>query len=169
MRFSAAAAVLALCALGCDAGLKPEVSSTYCPAGICGVVHFVGAVPDSTDWVRIVVYRAVPDSLSQLVSFAGFSDALPLGTDSAIYRCCITPLVPGAYAWVLVVWKHLGVLTVTSAPTLLREAGSYYDPADSTKLGTVTVPAAGGAGGINMVADYGTMKSISDFFPPAAP
>ena len=167
MRFPAAATILALCVLDCDGGLNPEVSTTFCPTGICGVVHFRGAVPDSTDYVRVVVYQAIPDSLDQLIAFAGVSDALPLGPDSAIYTCCITPLAPGAYAWVLVVWKKVGVLDVNSAPALLREIGSYYDPADTTTLGSVTVPASGGTGGIDMVADYGRMRSISDFFPPA--
>ncbi len=168
MRFPAAAAVVLLGALGCDAGLKPEVPSAACTSGICGIVHFRGAVPDSTDYVRVAVYQVVPDSLDQLLSFAGFSDPLPLGPDSAIYTCCITPLAPGSYAWVLVVWKHLGPLDATTAPTLLRVAGSYLDPADSTRLGSVTV-GGGGSGGIDVVADFGKMRSVSDFFPPAAP
>jgi hypothetical protein len=169
MRFPAAAAVLVLCALGCDAGLEPELPSTACPSGICGVVHFLGAVPESTDYVRVAVYQTVPDSLDQLLSFAGFSDPLPLGPDSAIYRCCITPLAPGTYAWVLVVWKQLGPLDATSAPALLRVAGSYFDPADTTRLGAVTVAAAGGTGSIDIVADFGKMRSLSDFVPPPAP
>ena len=168
MRLPVPAAVLLLCALGCDAGLHPEVPTTACATGICGVVHFRGAVPDSTDYVRVAVYQSLPDSLDQLLSFAGFSDPLPLGPDSAIYRCCITPLAPGSYAWVLVVWKQLGPLDATTAPALLRVAGSYLDPADSTRLGTVSVD-GGGAGGIDIVADFGKMRSISDFFPPGAP
>jgi hypothetical protein len=167
MGFRAAAAVLALCALGCDAGLKPEVASTNCPSGICGVVRFRGAVPDSTDYVRIIVYDSVPRSLPDLIAFAGFSDPLPLGADSARYTCCITPLAPGSYAWVLAVWKKVGPLDVNSAPDLLRELGSYLDPADTTMLGAVVVPPGGGVGGIDIVADFGRMHSLSDFFPAA--
>jgi hypothetical protein len=165
MRFPAAA-LLVLFALSCDGGLTPQLTSTTCAVGICGVVHFRGAVPDSTDYVRVVVYRTVPASLSQLTSFAGFSDPLPLGPDSARYTCCITPLPPGAYAWVLVVWKKVGVLDVNSAPALLRAAGSYLDPADTTRLGVATVPAGGGARGVDIVADFGRLQSISAFFPP---
>jgi hypothetical protein len=165
MRFAPAAALLALAALRCDGGLKPVLAGTSCPAGICGVVHFLGVPPDSTDYVRIVVYATAPDSLDQLVQFAGFSDPLPLGADSAVYSCCITPLAPGSYAWVLVVWKKVGVLTIATAPTLLREIGAYLDPADTTRFGAVVVPANGGADGVDMVADYGHMRSISDFFP----
>ena len=167
MRLFAAAAVPLFLALGCDGGLHPELSPTACTAGICGVVRFRGVVPDSTDYVRVVVYQAVPDSLDQITSFAGFSDPLPLGPDSARYTCCITPLAPGAYAWVLVVWKKLGALDVNSAPALLMAAGSFLDPADTTRLGTVTVPPAGGAGGIDIVADFGQLQSISAFFPAA--
>ena len=168
MRFSAVVVGLVSVALGCDGGLQPEIASTSCPVGICGVVHFRGAAPDSTDYVRVVVYQAIPESLSQVVAFAGFSDPLPLGPDSARYTCCITPLAPGAYAWVLVVWKKLGVLDVNSAPALLMAAGSYLDPADTTRLGAVTVPAGGGTGDVNIVADFGRLQSISTFFPPAA-
>jgi hypothetical protein len=167
MRISAAAVLLPL-ALGCDGGLQPERTATGCAVGICGVVHFRGAVPDSTDYVRVVVYQAVPDSLSQVAAFAGFSDPLPLGPDSAQYTCCITPLPPGAYAWVLVVWKKLGVLDVNTAPALLRAAGSYLDPADTTRLGVVTLPAGGAVGSVDIVADFGRLQSISAFFPPAA-
>jgi len=165
---AAAAALLLPIVLGCDGGLRPETASANCPAGICGIIHFRGAVPDSTEWVRVVVYATAPTSASQLVQFAGLSDVLPLGVDSAFYSCCVAPLPAGAYAWVIVVWKKLGALDVNTAPDLLREVGAYADPADTTQFGTVVVPGGGGAGGVNMVADYGKMRSISDFFPPAA-
>jgi len=167
-RAAAAAALLLALALGCDGGLQPETASANCPTGICGIIHFRGAVPDSTEWVRVVVYATAPTSASQLVSFAGLSDVLPLGVDSAFYSCCVAPLPAGSYAWVIVVWKKLGALDVNTAPDLLREIGAYPDPADTTQFGTVVVPGGGGAGGVNMTADYGRMRSISDFFPPAA-
>ncbi|HTT69464.1 MAG TPA: hypothetical protein VMF70_15675 [Gemmatimonadales bacterium] len=167
MRFPAVAAVLVPLAISCDGGLQPQVSSTSCPVGICGVVHFRGAVPDSTDYVRVVVYDSVPRSLDQLIAFAGFSDPLPLGPDSATYSCCITPLAPGAYAWVLVVWKKLGALDVNTAPYLLEAAGSYLDPADTTRLGVVVVPAQGGARGVDILADFGRMQSLGAFLSPA--
>jgi hypothetical protein len=66
---------------------------------------------------------------------------------------------------VLVVWKKLGVLNANTAPALLREAGAYLDPADTTRFGTVVVRGGTGAGGVDMVADFGKMRSISDFFP----
>jgi hypothetical protein len=169
LRLAAAAAALAPLALSCDGGLKPEIASADCPVGICGVVHFRGAVPDSTDYVRVLVYATIPQSAAELINFVGFSDPLPLGTDSAHYTCCITRLPPGPYGWVLVVWKKLGILDPNSAPTLLREAGAYLDPADTTRFGTVVVPSSAGAGGIDMVADFGRMRSISDFFPAASP
>ena len=166
MRFSAAA-LLVISVVSCDGGLTPQITSTTCTVGICGVVRFRGAVPDSTDYVRVVVYDSIPRNVSQLAAFAGFSDPLPLGPDSARYTCCITVLPPGPYAWVLVVWKKIGALDVTTAPALLQEAGSYLNPADTTQLGVVTVSATGGVGGVNMVADFGHLRSISSFFPPA--
>ena len=164
---AAAVALLLPLVLGCDGGLKPETPSTNCPAGICGTVHFRGAVPDSTEWVRVVVYASVPKNASELTAFAGFSDVLPLSVGSAFYTCCITPLPPGSYGWVLVVWKKLGALVPTTAPDLLRELGAYQDAVDTTRFGTVVVPSDGGIGGIDIVADFGKMRSISDFFPSA--
>jgi hypothetical protein len=164
----AAAALLAPLVLSCDGGLKPEIASTNCPVGICGVVHFRGAVPDSTDYVRVLVYASIPQSAAELTNFVGFSDPLPLGTDSASYTCCITSLPPGPYGWVLVVWKKVGILTPTTAPALLREAGAYLDPSDTTRFGTVVVPTSAGVGSVDMIADYGKMRSISDFFPTAS-
>ena len=168
MRLASAAVLLLPLALGCDGGLKPELTSAYCPTGICGTIHFLGAVPDSTEWVRVVVYASIPTNASQLTTFAGFSDVLPLGVDSARYSCCLLSLPAGTYAWVLVVWKKLGTLDVTTAPALLREVGAYQNPADTTQFGVVAVSSGGGIGGIDMVADYGKMRSISDFFPPAS-
>jgi hypothetical protein len=165
MRLQSLVALLLPLALGCDGGLQPDYASTYCPTGICGTIHFRGAVPDSTEWVRVVVYAAIPASASQLTSFAGFSDVLPLGADSARYSCCLLPLASGTYAWVIVVWKKLGALDVTTAPALLFEMGAYQDPADTTRFGSVVVPSGGGIGGIDLVADYGKLRSISDFFP----
>jgi hypothetical protein len=69
---------------------------------------------------------------------------------------------------VLVVWKKVGPLDVNSAPALLEEAGSYLNPADTAQLGVVTVSASSGVGGVNIVADFGRLQSISAFFPPAA-
>lgn len=160
-------ALLLPLALGCDGGLKPEIASTNCPGGICGTIHFRGALPDSTEWVRVVVYAFMPTTASELTSFAGFSDVLPRGVDSAFYSCCLMSLAPGPYQWVLVVWKKLGPLNQTTAPDLLREVGAYMDPADTTRFGTVVVPSGAGIRGIDMVADFGKMRSISDFFPPA--
>jgi len=168
MRFSTVAAVLVPLAISCDGGLQPQTASGSCPVGICGVVHFRGALPDSTDYVRVVVYDSVPRTLDQLIAFAGFSDPLPLGPATAAYTCCITPLAPGRYGWVLVVWKKLGVLDVTTAPALLEAAGSYLDPADTTRLGAVVVPAQGGVGGVDIVADFGRLQSLGAFLPPAA-
>jgi hypothetical protein len=160
-------AVAAALALGCDAGLQPEYPADYCASGICGTIRFTGTLPDSTDYVRVVVYADVPTSVDGLIAFAGFSDPLPLHADSAHYTCCITPLAAGTYRWVLVVWKKVGLLSTANAADLLREAGSYLDPADTTQFGAVVVPAAGGVGDVDIVADYGHLHSISDYFPPA--
>lgn len=170
-RATVPAAVLAILLCGiqaCNDGLKPEPTTRDCPVGICGTVRFAGAVPDSTDYVRVVVYANVPTTPAELFSFAGFSDPLPLGVDSAFYTCCLTPLQPGTYRWVLVLWKKAGVLDPTTALDLLRETGSYRNPSDTTQLGAVAVTSGTGTPGIDIVTDFRRMRSISDFFPPGS-
>lgn len=159
-----AATALGIAVLACNGGLEP-ITRCAPVAQICGSLTFRGTVPDSTEWVRVVAYRIMPTTRTELFTFSGPSDPLPYRNPSAEYRL---PLSPGTYAWVLAVWKKLGTLAPdgSNAEDLLREAGSYLDPADPTRFGPVTVPASGKTG-INIVVDFDNMHRVSDFFPPA--
>lgn len=161
---------LAAATLGCREGLKPVPAENTCPTlpGFCGTVTFHGTVPDSTDWVRVVAYALVPRTATELFGFAGFSEPIPTASDSAFYTCCLLPLGPGTYEWVLVAWKKAGELDTMTAVDLLREIGSYRDPSDSTRLAAVTIVPGRGTSGVDIRADFSRMRSVSDFFPPAA-
>jgi hypothetical protein len=67
---------------------------------------------------------------------------------------------------VLAVWKKVGTLSVANADSLLREAGYYRDPSDSTQAGVVIVNATG-TDRINFVMDFTTMHPVSYYFPVA--
>ena len=155
--------------LGCNDGLQP---TTICPpglVGICGHVTFRGTLPDSTDAVYLVAYSAFPQSEADLFNFRPFPPqvlGLPPAGDSVVAYGL--PLPNDQYHWVVAVWKKVGNLNpsdTASADSLLREAGYYRDPADTTKPGVVTVQSAG-AGGIDFIVDFGNMHSVSYFFPP---
>ena len=167
-------AVLAtgLALLGCDDGLTPRPAPTTCPAafvGICGTVTFRGAVPESTDVVYVAAYATFPTSQAELFSF----QPLPPPTlllDSAAratpQRYQI-PLPGGTYHWVLAAWKKQGALSPANADSLLREAGYYRNPADTTRPGTVVVGSAG-TDSIDFVVDFTNMHPVSFYFPPLA-
>lgn len=153
-------------ALACNEGLTPH---TTCPPdfeGICGTVTFRGALPESTDVVYVVAYATFPRSLNDLFSFSPASPpTLVLDSASRASPQTYTLSIPnGSYAWVLAAWKKQGTLSLQTADSLLREAGYYRDPADTSKPGTVVVN--GRTTGINFVVDFANMHPVSFYFPP---
>ncbi len=155
-----ATAVLAVCApalAGCQGGLDPVRFQ-----GISGTVAFRGTPPDSTDWVRLVVYREMPRSIDDLFNFAAFSDPLPLDVPEHVYYLS---LEAGEYAWLLAVWKKVGGSFTSET---LREAGSYYGEQDPSE-GPAAFPVASRreTPGIDLVVDFDQMRSVEDLFPPA--
>jgi len=62
------------------------------------------------------------------------------------------------------VWKKVGALTLSPADTaLLRVAGYYRNPADTTQPGAITVPAGAAAGGVDFTADFDNLRPATDF------
>lgn len=152
-------------ALACDEGLTPVA---LCPPhfqGICGTVTFRGTLPESTDVVYVVAYAAFPQSLNDLSSFQPLPPPM-LKLDSGA-RAGAQPyalsLPNGTYHWILAAWKKVGTLSAQNADSLLREAGYYRNPADTTQAGIVVVN--GAAGGIDFVVDFTNMHPVSYYFP----
>lgn len=159
------AALLAALAAGtaCDQGLAPEPICAPGLVGVCGTIRFRGAVPDSTDNVFVAAYATLPATCTDLIL-----NRQPFIPGSVPFTDSLTPysidLPAGPYAWVLAVWKKVGTLTLTAADTaILRVAGYYRDPADSTARGAVTVPAGGAAGDVDMTVDFGNLRPATDF------
>ena len=152
-------------AAACNEGLTPQ---TVCPTGfqgICGSVTFRGALPESTDVVYVVAYATFPQSQNDLFSFQPLPPPT-LGLDSAARtrsQPYALPLPNGTYHWVLAAWKKQGALSQQNADTLLREAGFYKNPADTTQAGVVVVN--GAATGIDFVVDFTNMHPVSYYFP----
>ena len=162
-------AVVGLVAAGvagaCDGGLEPEPICARSLVGLCGTVRFRGAVPANTENVFIAAYLAFPQTCTDLIN-----DRRPVIPGSVPFTDSIAPysvpLSPGAYQWVLAVWKKPGTLTLTPADTqYLRVAGYYRDPVDSTQPGVVTVPSGGGAapGDIDFVVNFDSLRPATDF------
>lgn len=137
--------------IACDEGLEPVPFQ-----GISGTTNFVGAIPDSTDWVRVGAYVDLPETELDLLGFAGLSEPLILEGDSANYA---TSLDPGRFQWVPVIWKQAGV----PVPAGLRVLGWYSEgggPFDTPA--SVEVVADGETGGIGIVADFENALTIAE-------
>ena len=154
--------VLAVIA-ACGGGLEPEPVCAPTLVGACGKLQFRGAVPDSTDNVFIAAFSTFPQTCNDLI-FARqpfIPGSVPYTGTSATYS---VELPPGDYQWLLAVWKKVGTLTLSNADTvLLRVAGYYRNPADTTQPGVVTVPAGTFARNIDFVVDFNNLKPATDF------
>lgn len=159
-------AMATVLATACNQGLAPTAATARCPGGfigVCGTVSFRGTLPDSTDAIFIVAYDTFPTAATDLFKFKPVPPpTIPLG--GAPYAYTLS-LPTGRYAWIVAVWKKIGVLTAQTAPNLLEEAGFYRDPADTTKPGVVSVNGTG-TDSIDFVIDFGNLHRICTYFPP---
>lgn len=167
MRPRRSALLVLLTLLGCNDGLAPREAT--CPpdfAGICGTVTFRGAIPDSTDAVYVVAYANFPANRDDLFLFKPFPpDSLPLANVSTSGQQSYRLSLPsGSYAWVLAAWKKVGAFNATNPDSLLREAGYYRNPADTTQAGVVVVSGVR-TNGIDFVVDFANMHPVSFYFP----
>lgn len=120
------------------------------------MVRFSGANPESTDWVRLAVYREVPGSTLDLFSFAAFSDTLRLGGDSTAF---VLALEPGTYRWLPAIWKRRDApLSVDALRVMGWHSGSGpFDPPLSFQ-----VVAGGETGDIDIEADFGNLLTVGE-------
>ena len=150
-------------ALACGGGLQPEPICARSLVGVCGTVRFRGTIPDSTDNVFIAAYVTFPQSCTDLIN-----NRRPVIPGSVPYTDSIADysvaLAPDTYHWVVAVWKKVGTLQLSPADTaILRVAGYYRDPADSSRPGSVVVPSGAAVGDVNFVVDFDSLRPATDF------
>ena len=158
--------VVAGVAVACNGGLEPESIPPICApslVGLCGTVRFRGTIPDSTDNVFIAAYLTFPQTCTELIN-----NRRPVIPGSVTYRdsaaAYSVALSPGTYEWVLAVWKKIGTLTLSPSDTaLLRVAGYYRSPTDSTQRGVVTVPSGPAVRDIDFVVNFDSLRPATDF------
>lgn len=143
---------LALCA-ACGDGVEPVAFQ-----GVSGIVTY-WTEPDSagTDWIRLAVYRELPQTELELLGFLAFSDTLPRAGPTAPY---VVALEPEQYDWLVVVWKERGNENLLEA---LRAAGWYS--AGGGAFGppaSFWVAADSETAGINVIADFENMLTIAE-------
>ena len=140
-----------------DHGLKPVTDSF-----IAGKITYVGgaaAWPDTTEWVRIAAFNRVPRSTTEiLLNPPTFSDTLPQFVTTYDYRLKVPA---GSYEWIVLAWKPK--LKIFSNPTYsgLDTLGIYFDPANPTQYGAVTISEGQTVNGIDIVADFARLNPPS--------
>ena len=157
--------ILVLVALvaACGGGLEPEPVCARTLVGLCGTVRFRGTIPDSTDNVFIAAYVTLPQTCTDLINNRRpiIPGSVPYTDSTAAYS---VPLPSGTYQWLIAVWKKIGTLTLTPSDTaLLRVAGYYRSPTDSTQRGTVTVPSGAATADVDFVVNFDSLRPATDF------
>ncbi len=163
MRLPLAGFILLVALVGCGGGLEPEPICAPGLVGVCGTLHFRGAIPPQTDNVFVAAYVTFPRTCNDLIANRQpfFPGSVPY-TDSAVAYS--VGLLPGRYEWVVAVWKKAGTLTATAADTaLLRVAGYYRNPADTSQAGVVAVANGAATGDIDIVIDFDKLRPATDF------
>src|SRR5262245_52420274 len=122
-------------ALACDEGLTPAINR------LRGSVTFRGALPSSTAGTCVVACWTCPQSMRDRFAFTpSHPPTLRLASAARTATQTYALALPnGTYHWVLAAWKKQGSLSLQNADTLLREAGYYRNPADTSKIGVVDV------------------------------
>ena len=152
--------------VACNGGLEPESIPPICApslVGLCGTVRFRGTIPDSTDNVFIAAYLNFPQTCTELINNRRpvIPGSVPYRDSAAAYSVALSP---GTYQWVLAVWKKMGTLTLSPSDTaLLRVAGYYRSPTDSTQRGVVTVPSGPALRDIDFVVNFDSLRPATDF------
>ena len=129
-----------------------------------GRVTFQGTAPDSTEGVLIVAYPVFPRSRNDLLTFQPFPPPPSLPRPFTGSQFYAVPLGNGRYEWVVAVWKKVGNLTLSANDTtLLRVAGYYRNPADTTQPGSVTVPTGSVTDSVDFKIDFDNLRPATDF------
>jgi hypothetical protein len=168
LRPAAALVTVLAAALACDAGLEPEPICARGLIGLCGTIRFSGTIPDSTDNVFVAAYESFPQTCGDLIFNRQpfIPSSVPYTDSASLYSI---PLLPARYEWIVAAWKKLGNLTGGAQDTtLLRVAGYYRDPVDSTQPGAITVQNGAAKGGVDFKVNFDSLRPATDFVTCAA-
>jgi hypothetical protein len=141
--------VLPLQSCSPDHGLGPTVQ------GIGGTVHFQGTWPGDILEVRVVVSKAYPPE--SFLDLSGYSDAIPLLSDSVSYEI---ELAPGTYA--------LAAVACRRSPNWDTECllGFYQLAEDRGTPHPVEVRSGGFKENINIEVDFDRLRGSPSLFVP---
>ncbi|MDZ7265988.1 MAG: hypothetical protein ONB48_01470 [candidate division KSB1 bacterium] len=130
--------------------------------GISGRITYVGAWPDTTEWVRVAVFRKMPASVFEIaLNPPVFSDTLPRFVSTYDYTLT---LAPGTYEWVVLAWKPRKKFA-SSDYSGLDTLGVYSRDGSFTAPASVTVPGKKMLTGVDIIADFARLSPPSPILP----
>ncbi|MDZ7288990.1 MAG: hypothetical protein ONB44_01270 [candidate division KSB1 bacterium] len=139
-----------------DHGLEPVYE------GISGKITFIGTWPDSTEWVRLAVFKEMPATVFDIpLKPPVFSDTLPRFVTSTNYRLTLSA---GHYDWVVLAWKPKKKIA-TSDFSGLDTLGMYADAGNPKSPRGIDVPPKRLLTGIDIVADFSVLQPPSPILP----
>jgi len=149
--------LLLLCVNACDDhGLEPPSQ------GISGRITYNGTWPDTTEWVRVAVFKNLPATVLDIpLNPPLFSDTLPRFVSSYDYQLDVPP---GTYAWVVLAWKPFKKFAANQFSGL-DTLGMYALPGTLDQPRAVTVPNEGQVTGINIEANFARLVPESPILP----
>ncbi|MCG3155620.1 MAG: hypothetical protein DKINENOH_02227 [bacterium] len=130
--------------------------------GISGRITYVGAWPDTTEWVRVAVFKKMPASVFEIaLNPPVFSDTLPRFVSSYDYTLT---LAPGTYEWVVLAWKPKKQFA-SSDYSGLDTLGVYSLNGSLNGPASITVPDKELLTGVDIVADFARLSPPSPILP----
>lgn len=139
-----------------DRGLAPPSQ------GITGRITYQGAWPDTTEWVRIAVFKELPATVLDIpLNPPLFSDTLPRFVSSYEYQLDVPP---GTYEWVVLAWKPVKRFSANQFSGL-DTLGMYAVPGSLDQPRSITVPDEGQLPGIDIEADFTRLIPVSPILP----
>lgn len=139
-----------------DHGLEPLHE------GISGRITFVGAWPDTTEWVRFAVFKKLPATVFDIpINPPLFSDTLPRFVSTYNYEMTVPA---GTYEWIVLAWKPKKQ-NATSDFSGLDTLAMYAQPGTQRVPLAITVPSQRLLTGIDIVADFAVLSPPSPILP----
>jgi hypothetical protein len=148
--------VLLLTVACSDHGLEPIHE------GISGRITFTGAWPDTTEWVRLAVFKKLPATVFDIpINPPLFSDTLPRFVSSYDYEMTVPA---GKYEWVVLAWKPIKK-NATNDFSGLDTLAMYAQPGTTRVPLAVEVPSKRLLTGIDIIADFAVLSPPSPILP----
>lgn len=130
--------------------------------GISGRITYMGAWPDTTEWVRMAVFKKMPASVFDIaLNPPVFSDTLPRFVSTYDYTLT---LAPGTYEWVVLAWKPRKQFA-SSDYSGLDTLGVYSLNGSLTAPASINVPGKEILTGVDIVADFARLSPPSPILP----